>query len=192
MSADVVILAGSVQDRYLSSRWKLFFDRGFFMNHVPLLANKQMGYLVTGPLSQLAALRQVLEAYAECQQANLVGIITDECASSQELDQILNSFAGRLIDCAATGYIRPPSFLSVAGRKLFRDEIWAELRLVFRRDHQYYKKHGLYDFPKRSLKTKIVDAAFSLLLMIPSFRREFRKRIREEMIKPLQKILEKV
>ena len=33
--------------------------------------------------------------------------------------------------------------------------------------------------------------AFTLLLMIPAFRREFRKRIKEEMIKPLQKVVEK-
>ena len=66
MAADVVILAGSVQDRYLSSRWKTFFDRGFFMNHVPVFAGKQVGYLVAGPLGQLATLRQVLEGYTEC------------------------------------------------------------------------------------------------------------------------------
>jgi multimeric flavodoxin WrbA len=190
MAADAVILAGSVQDRYLSSRWKLFFDRGFFMNHVPIFAGKQMGYLVAGPLGQLATLRQILEGYVETQEANLVGIVTDECATSQELDRLLEGFAGRLIDHAAAGYVRPPTFVSVAARKLFRDEIWAELRFLFRQDHRYYKSHGLYDFPRRSLKTRIVDAGFALLLLIPGFRREFRKRIREEMIKPLQKVVE--
>ena len=118
MAADVVILAGPVQDRYWSSRWKLFFDRGFFMNHVPIFAGKQVGCLVAGPLGQLATLRQVLEGYVEMQQANLAGIVTDECGSSQELDRLLDGFAGRLIDYAAAGYIRPPTFVSVAGRKL--------------------------------------------------------------------------
>ena len=190
MAADVVILAGPVQDRYWSSRWKLFFDRGFFMNHVPIFAGKQVGCLVAGPLGQLATLRQVLEGYVEMQQANLAGIVTDECGSSQELDRLLDGFAGRLIDYAAAGYIRPPTFVSVAGRKLFRDEVWAGLRFLFRRDHRYYKSHGLYDFPNRSLKTRIVDAGFTVLLLIPPFRREFRKRIREEMVKPLQKVVE--
>ena len=191
MAAEIVILAGSVQDRYLSSRWKTFFDRGFFMNHVPVFAGKQIGCLVSGPLMQLANLRQILEGYCECQQANLVGIVTDECANSEELDRLLDGLAGRLIDFAATAYRRPPSFLSVAGKKLFRDEVWASLRFVFRQDHRYYKKHGLYDFPKRSLKTRFTDGLFTLLLLIPAFRREFRKRIRAEMIKPLQKVVEK-
>jgi multimeric flavodoxin WrbA len=198
MAADIVILAGSVQDRYLSSRWKTFFDRGFFMNHVPIFAGKQMACLVAGPLGQLATLRQILQGYIETQEANLIGIVTDECASSQELDGLLDSLAGRLIDCAAAGYVQPMTFLGVGSKKLFRDEIWAELRFLwaelrflFRQDHRYYKSHGLYDFPKRSLKTRIVNAAFTLLLMIPAFRREFRKRIKEEMIKPLQKVVER-
>ena len=191
MAAQIVILAGSVQDRYLSSRWKTFFDRGFFMNHVPVFAGKQIGCLVSGPLMQLANLRQILEGYCECQQANLVGIVTDECAGSEELDRLLDGLAGRLIDFAATAYRRPPSFLSVGGKKLFRDEVWARLRFVFRQDHRYYRKHGLYDFPKRSLKTRFTDGLFALLLLIPAFRREFRKRIREEMVKPLQKVVEK-
>ncbi len=191
MAADIVILAGSVQDRYLSSRWKMFFDRGFFMNHVPIFAGKQIACLVAGPLGQLATLRHILQGYIETQEANLIGIVTDECASSQELDGLLDSLAGRLINCAASGYVQPMTFLGVGSKKLFRDEIWAELRFLFRQDHRYYKSHGLYDFPKRSLKTRIVNAAFTLLLMIPAFRREFRKRIKEEMIKPLQKVVEK-
>ena len=90
MAADILILAGSVQDRYLSSRWKVFFDRGFFMNHVPVFAGKQIGWLVSGPLMQLANLRQILEGHIECQQANLAGIVTDECGSSEELDRLLD------------------------------------------------------------------------------------------------------
>ena len=124
------------------------------MNHVPIFAGKQMACLVAGPLGQLATLRQILQGYIETQEANLIGIVTDECASSQELDGLLDSLAGRLIDCAAAGYVQPMTFLGVGGRKLFRDEIWAELRFVFRQDHRYYKSHGLYDFPKRSLKTR--------------------------------------
>ena len=33
--ADIIIMAGSVHDRYLSSTWKQFFDRSFFKGHVP-------------------------------------------------------------------------------------------------------------------------------------------------------------
>ena len=119
MAADIVILAGSVQDRYLSSRWKMFFDRGFFMNHVPIFAGKQIACLVAGPLGQLATLRHILQGYIETQEANLIGIVTDECASSQELDGLLDSLAGRLINCAASGYVQPMTFLGWGARNCF-------------------------------------------------------------------------
>jgi multimeric flavodoxin WrbA len=33
--ADIIIYAGKIKDRYLSSKWKMFFDRGFFNTHQP-------------------------------------------------------------------------------------------------------------------------------------------------------------
>jgi multimeric flavodoxin WrbA len=190
MAADVVLLAGTIRDRYLSSRWKLFFDRGFFHGHVPMFVGKQMGVVVSGPLMQLANLRQILESYVLTQQANLVGMVTDECGDSAELDRQLDHFARQMIDSAVAGYIQPPNFLAVGSRKLFRDEIWSNLRLVFRADHRYYRSRGLYDFPSRSLKTRLSEGILTLLLLIPRFGKEFRKRIKDEMVKPLTKVIE--
>ena len=189
-AADVLVFAGTIEHRYLSSRWKLFFDRGFFNNHVPVFTGKQIGYVLSGPLGQLANLRQILEAYALCERANLAGIATDECRDSAELDRELDEFARQLVAQAATGYVEPPNFLAVGGGKIFRDEIWSSLRLVFKADHRYYRSHGLYNFPTRSLKTRLSDGIMSLLLTIPGYRREFRKRIKDEMVKPLAKVLE--
>jgi hypothetical protein len=126
----------------------------------------------------------------ECEQANLVGIVTDEGEDSGEIDGRIEVLARQLSACAMSGYISPPTFLGIGGQKIFRDEIWASLRVVFRADHRYYRRHGLYDFPKRTLKRRATDALLSLLLKIPSFRREYRKRIKEEMVKPLQKVVE--
>ena len=89
MAADVVIQAVVIKERFFSARWKTLVDRGFFNNHIPILAGKQVGYLVSGPLSQLPNLREVLGAFAEIGQANLIGIVTDECQDSQELDRLL-------------------------------------------------------------------------------------------------------
>jgi hypothetical protein len=80
--------------------------------------------------------------------------------------------------------------LGKAGHKILRDEIWASLRFVFPRDHEYYKKHGLYDFPRRSLKTRFSESFMRLLLKFPRFRKEFKGRIRTEMVKPLEKVVE--
>lgn len=185
VAADVVIHAVAIRDRFLSARWKSFLDRGFYNNHVPILAGKQIGYLVSGPLSQLPKLREFMEAFVELGQANPIGIVTDECRDSQELDGVLDAFARRAMDCARAGYIHPITFLSKGGGKVLRDEIWASLRCVFPMDHRYYKRHGLYDFPKRSLRTRMTDTFFGLMLRFPSFRRQFQAKMREGMIRPL-------
>lgn len=191
MAADVVIQAGAVHDRFLSARWKTFLDRGFFNNHVPILAGKQIGYLVSGPLSQLPHLQEVLEAFADIGQVNLIGIVSDECEGSQELDELLDAYASHTIQCAEAKYIGPTTFLGKGGRKVLRDEIWAGMRFVFPRDHQYYKSHGLYDFPKRSLKTRINEFVFGTLLKLPAFRKKFQAKMREGMIQPLVDVVEK-
>jgi multimeric flavodoxin WrbA len=192
MAADVLVYAAAIKDRFFSSRWKLFWDRGFFHNHVPIFVGKQIGWLVSGPLEQTPNLRHIMEASVELSQANLFGLVTDECADSGQLDRLLEAFARQLAACAESGYFAPPTFFGVSGVKIFRDEIWAGMRVVFQADHRYYKKHKLYNFPKRSLQRRVTDTVWTLLLKIPSFRREFKQRMRTEMIKPLQKVLEKM
>jgi multimeric flavodoxin WrbA len=190
-AVDVIILAGTIKDRYLSSRWKLFFDRSFFNCHVPSFLGKQIGFIISGPLSQIPNLRQILEGWAEWQQANIVDFITDDYEDSHQIDALLQNFAMRLIRNAETNYIKPRTFLGVGGHKIFRDDVFGRLRFPFMADHKFYKQHGLYDFPQKDFKSRIKNAVMFLLAKIPPIRKEiYTKRIREELIKPLQKILE--
>jgi len=190
-TADVLIFAGGIKDRYLSSRWKLFFDRSFFNTHTPSLVGKQIGFLISGPLSQIPNLKQILEAYTEWQQANLAGFVTDECEDSLQLDALLQNFADRLIRLSITGYVKPRTFLSVGGMKVFRDDIWGRLRFPFQADHKFYKEYGLYDFPQKDYKARMISGILILLTKIPYMRKEiYQKRMKSEMIKPFQKILE--
>lgn len=189
MTADILIFAGAIQDRYLSSRWKMFFDRSFFNTHTPSLTGKQVGFILSGPLRQIPNLRQILEAYTEWQQANLVDMVTDE-EPSPVLDARLQHLAEQVIRLSEENYIKPKTFLSVAGMKIFRDDVWGKLRFPFQADHQFYKKHKLYDFPQRDYKARIMNAVLILLTRIPSMRKEiYRKRMKEEMLRPLQKIV---
>jgi hypothetical protein len=147
-----------------------------------------MGFFVSGPLSQIPNLRQILEAYTELQQANLVNIVTDECGDSGALDALIQGLAARLVWSASKGYMKPPTFLEVGGRKLFRDEIWSNLRFPFQADHKYYKEHGFYDFPQKNYRARMMSRMLMLLTKIPAMRKEiYQKRMKEEMIKSLQK-----
>lgn len=188
--ADIVVYAGAIHDRYLSSRWKMFFDRSFYNTHMPTLVGKQIAYLISGPLEQIPNLRQILEAYAEFQEANLAGIVTDETADSSVIDQLLAELAGTLIRSAAAGYVSPTTFFSAGGRKIFRDEIYGMLRFTFQADYRYYKKHGYFDYPQNNYKVRRMNFMMTLLTKIPSFRRKFLKILKEQMVKPVKFIAE--
>ena len=190
-TSDILVFAGNITDRYLSSKWKLFFDRSFFNGHSPTLSGKQMGYIVSGPLGQIPNLRQILESYAGFQKGNLVDIVTDEYEDSGEIDALLDNLGSRLVQLSEKKYLKPSNFLIVGGNKVFRDDIWGRLRLVFQADHRFYKDHGRYDFPQKDYKTRAMNATMMLLTKIPAFKKEFIKRLKGEMIKPHQKALGK-
>jgi multimeric flavodoxin WrbA len=187
--ADAIIFTGAMKDRYLSSRWKLFFDRSFYNNHQPVLEGKQIGFLISGPLAQNYNLWEILEAYVECMGGNLVGFVTDESADSAIIDLQLNNLARRLGRLSMQHYVKPRTFLGVGGIKVLRDEIWGNLRFVFLADHRYFKKHGMYDFPQKRYKVRMRNLLMTLLMGVPVARKGIEKRLKEEMIKPLQHVV---
>ena len=189
--ADIVVMAGTVQDRYLSCRWKRFFDRGFFRPLIPWFPNKQLAFVVSGPLKQLPNLRQILEAYAEFHQGNLAGIVTDESGESSEVNGLLDSLAARLAWCAQEGYVKPRTFLGVGGMKIFRDDTYGFLRPVFQVAHQYFRRHGIYDFPQNDLRTRMVSLAGTWVSRIPGIRQRFFRMLKTQMVKCLQDEVEK-
>ena len=191
-TADIIVFAGTVKGRYLSSIWKMFYDRAFFWNHTPSLAGKQLGYLISGPLSQTPNLIQILEASSTTRQdANHVDIITDEIEDSEELDNLLQNFAERLVRYSQEGYVRTPNFLALGGQKVFRDDIWGRLRMIWQADHRYYRKHGKYDFPQKDFKMWIFNPVMLMLTKIPRFRKSFYQNITKFSSGRLKKMADK-
>ncbi|MBW2528247.1 MAG: NAD(P)H-dependent oxidoreductase [Deltaproteobacteria bacterium] len=191
MTADVLVFAGAVVDRHWSSRWRQFFDRAFFKTHQPSFRGKQLAFVVSGPLAQLANLQEVLTGYAMWQEANLVGFVSDEVADSVELDAQLDALAARLMHAAREQYVQPFDFRGVGGAKIFRDHIFGPLRFVFTADHRYYTKRGYYDFPTRSWRQRLLNFVLLLLFRVPRIRREFERRIKSEMIAPVRRQVER-
>ncbi len=190
IAADILVLAGTVRDRFFSAAWKQFIDRSFFSGHVPAFAGKQVAYLVEGPLGHLATLREVLTSLVMTEEANLAGIVTNE-PDPGEIDAALHALAERSVRLSDRGYIAPVTFLAVAGHKIFRDEIWGGMRAIFKADDRYYRQHGLYDFPTRDYLQRIGTRVTALAMSIPSVRREVVKNMPAYMIEPLQKSIEK-
>ena len=186
--ADIILIAGAVHDRYLSSAWKRFFDRSFFKGHVPGLAGKQVGFVVSGPLQQVPHLREALSAWADNGGCHAL-FVTDEAGSSGELDGLLDALARRLAISSASGYLPPHTFYAVGGHKIFRDSIYGGMRVAFQADYRYYRDHGLFDFPQRDLKTRVFNAVLSPLMRSENFRRKVVGDLRQRMVQPFGRVL---
>jgi multimeric flavodoxin WrbA len=184
--ADIIVFAGAIQDRYLSHYFKVYFDRSFYMTHLPFYQDKQMAFLVSGPLRQIPNLWQILSAYPEFHCANSAGVVTDESGDSQAIDALLDTMAERLIKGAESHYIKPQTFLGVAGRRIIRDEAWGNLRFLFQADHKYYAAHGLYDFPYKRPGKLIFSFLAYYLLKIRFVRDRFRRAMPVQALKPFK------
>jgi len=187
--ADIVVYAGTIKDRYLSSMWKQFFDRRFYNTHIPTQTGKQIAFLISGPLSQIPNLKEILSALVEIDQANLCGFVTDEFGESEDIDALLQNLAAKLVGNAAQKYIKPVTFRGVGGRKVLRDDIWGRLRFPFIADHEYYEKHGLYDFP--NVDPEAYQFGFDMIEAVkdPEAKEIIRKMIKTKMVEPLQKVV---
>lgn len=184
--ADIIVFAGAIRDRYLSSLWKQFFDRSFFLGHIPKYSGKQIVIMLEGPLANIPGLRENLSCLIS--GANLVDIITDEPEEDANIDALINSAAERAIRFVEAGYGKPLMFPSVAGRIILRDEIWGNLRSIFRADHRYYKSHGLYDFPQYQYRKRISRFFFSLMMGIPYIQEKAKPIMKDQMVRSFASI----
>jgi len=188
--ADIVVFALTMKDRYFSARWKNFLDRRFYQTHQPGLPGKQIGYLISGALSYEQNLRQILQASAQIDQANLVDIVTDEHETSAELDGMIAQFAQELITSAQQHVKQPKTFLGVGAAKIFRDEMWGNLRFIFQADYRYYKKHGMMNFPQSNLNNRLVNMMIPLI-RIPPVKKMVQAKTKDMMHNPHDRVIQK-
>lgn len=191
MTADIVIFAVTLTNLNMSSKFKEFFDRRFFMNHAPDLQGKQVGFLVSGPVRQMPYMYDFFQGAIEWQNANLAGIVSDGNGSCASINQNIQHLARTAVSFCDAGYCSPRTFLGVSGAKIFRDDIWGKLRYVFQADYRFYKKNQLFDFPHDKYKSRIFNLIIRLLTKIPLFRKEFYKKAKILHSKPHKKIVER-
>jgi multimeric flavodoxin WrbA len=188
--ADILIFAGEIKDRYLSSRWKMFFDRSFYNTHIPVLAGKQIGFIISGPLRQNENLREKLRGWSEVAMLNIIDFVTDEDNDSIKIDQMLNTLAFKAVQFSTSNYQTEITMRGFGGKVIFRDAIWGRLRFPFRADFKYYKKHKFFDFPQKRRKVILVANFMLLLSRMKGFRKEVNKRMNYEMVKRHKKLVE--
>jgi multimeric flavodoxin WrbA len=189
LPADAIVYAGTINDRYLSSRWKLFFDRFFLNGHRPVLTGKQGGFIISGPLRQIPNLRQLLSCFTETFGLSSRGIVTDEYKDAEQVTGLLVGLSDRIMEGLQHGVCPPPSFLGVGGKKILRD-INFFTRFIFTENHRYYTKHGLFDFPHSQRMMRLMGRIIPPLMRIGAFRKKFQAGMNENMLAPLRKAAE--
>jgi len=188
-SADIIIFAGEIKDRYLSARFKMVFDRSFFMNHTPFLTGKQMGFIISGPLSQVSNLNYLFSAYVESQNSNFLDFITDEPENPEDIDRLIDSMAVHSVTYSKQGYMRPHTFYKEGGMKIFRDDVYGRLRFTCQADHRWYRDNGIYDtFPQRNKFVIRMNRKFMFLTRFKSIREKIYKEVNNEMLRPIHNI----
>jgi len=185
---DIIVYALTIKDRYFSYQYKQFLDRMFCNGHIPFIEGAQLCYLISGPLSQIDNLRQLITAQAEFGWGNSVGIITDEFGDSDEINNLIYNMAKQAIKFSKSGYIQPPTFINIGGYKLLRDMIYGLAGVAFQADYRFYKKRGMFDFPKNQLSYRILR----LVLKSEKFRKKFHKNFLQISIRPYEKFFEKL
>jgi len=187
LTADIIVYAGQVVDRQLSSLWRKFLDRSFFNTHTPVLTGKQIMYVVSGPLGQLPGMRQVYEAWGEIQEANLVGFVGDDMPVNLVFPA-LKGLAEQAVRFSVQRYIHPRTFLGIGGMKIFRDDIFGHLRIAFPADFNAYRKRKYFDFPTVNLRRRAMLYTLSLFLKLRFAREAFVKNIKTGMIRRLKRV----
>jgi hypothetical protein len=89
MNADILIYGATIHDRYLSSRWKTLFDRSFFNTHTPVLQNKQVVYLLSGPSNKWLIYAKFSSDISNFRKPTWWGLSAMEWAATQKLTPTL-------------------------------------------------------------------------------------------------------
>ena len=185
-TAQAIVIAFSVKDHSMGSRFKMYDDRQFCNGHRTVTMGRPFGYIVSGDYSGEKNLQTIIEGRAEVGGNFLAGVATDEKDTDREIDDL----ALKLVYAVKNAYVQPSNFLGVGGMKIFRDLIWL-MQGMMRADHRFYKSHGQYDFPQKERGTMLKMYLVGSLMSNEKLMKKAGGKVREGMIAPYKKVLEK-
>lgn len=184
-TADGFVYAFTISDHYTHSSFKCFDDRQFCNGHRTVTHGTPIAYIISGDYRYENNLRMIVEGRSEVGGNYLAGVATDEENTSQQLKGLAESLAFAMEHRLS----RPANFYGVGGMKIFRDLIYL-MQGLMKADHQFYKKHGIYDFPqkqkKRILQMKLVGA----LMAVPSIQKKAKGKMNEAILGPYEKVVQ--
>ncbi|MBU1220734.1 NAD(P)H-dependent oxidoreductase [Myxococcota bacterium] len=190
---DAIIFAADLKTGYFSSTWQTFITRMFYNGHMPVLNGKCHAFLLSGALGHRAYIRELLEGMMLHTESTMAGVVTDEEANSAAIDQSIEWLSHEISYRVKENYKPFNTFPAVSGHKIFRDELYGAMGIVFSHDYDFYKRNGLFDFPTGRIGFNIVKSVGRTALKFPPLRRRFyNKEMMTGMLRPYEKVISKM
>lgn len=184
--SDAVVYAFTIRDHSMGAVFKQYDDRQFCNGHRTVTMGSPVGYLVSGNYSEEENLHMIIEGRSEVGGNFLAGVATDETNPDVAIDQLVKT----LTYAIRHHYTLPQNFYGVGGMKIFRDLIYL-MQGMMKADHQFYKKHGRYDFPQKQPDTILKMYLVGALLSSSAIQKKIGNKMTEGMLAPYRKVLEK-
>ena len=178
--ADAVNYAFSIRDHSMGPTFKIYDDRQFCNGHRTVTEGMPFGYIINGSLDNEPNLRTIIEARCEVGHNFLAGTGTDRAA--------ISAMSQRLAYALRHKYIQPRNFYGVGGMKIFRDLIWM-MRGLMKADHDFYKAHGIYDFPQKQRGKMLMMCLLGAMVRNPKVSAKMGNKMNEGMVAPYQKVI---
>ena len=182
-TASSIVLAFSIKDHSMGPRFKIYDDRQFCNGHRTVTSGMSFGYIVNGDYEVEKNLQTVIEARSEVGGNFLAGVGYDA--------ETIKLMACKMEYALQNKFILPRNFYGVGGMKIFRDLIYL-MRGLMKSDHEYYKKHGIYDFPQKQRGKMILMCFLGAMVRNPKIKAKMGNKMNEGMIAPYKKLLEKM
>ncbi len=176
-----IVYAFTIQDHSMGPTFKMYDDRQFCNGHRTVTEGMPFGYIVCGDYEREPNLRTVIEARCEVGHNFLAGVGTDSSS-----DQVMLS---RLRYALEHQYLQPRNFYGVGGMKIFRDLIWV-MQGFMKADHEFYKKHGIYDFPQKQCGRMLMMQLVGFMMRHTKLMEKQSNAMNEGMMAPYKKAID--
>ena len=182
-SAQAIVIAFTIKDHSMGSRFKMYDDRQFCNGHRTVTEGMPFAYLINGDYNSEHNLKTIVEARAEVGHNYLAGVGLD--------GESIEKVARKLEYALEHNYVQPRNFYGVGGMKIFRDLIWV-MRGIMKADHKFYKKHGVYDFPQKQRGKMLLMCFLGALIRNKKIKAKMGNMMNEGMVAPYKKVIEKL
>ena len=181
-TADSIVIAFSIKDHSMGSLFKMYDDRQFCNGHRTVTEGMPFAYIVNGNYENEQNLKTIIEARAEVGHNFLAGVGFNSNSMQSTIDKLIYAMNNK--------YVQPRNFYGVGGMKIFRDLIWI-MRGLMKADHEFYKKHGVYDFPQKKRGQMMLMCLLGSMVRNKKIKSKMGNRFNEGMLAPYKKVIKK-